>query len=287
MRPVCTTKFTSFRMRALTAAVALIAAAPGGAAAQALSCAAPATLPPIHPELPDARNPQRLLPIGGYTLAVTWTPEYCHGHGRDPSAQFECGAARFGFSLHGLWPDGIGPEWPQYCKSTPLLPPATLRRNICSTPSAQLLQHEWAKHGTCTGLSPDAYFARSTGLYAKLRFPDLADISRGTTTAGAVAQAIAAANPGITPDVMRVTASRDGWLDEVWFCLDKRMVFARCKANSGGVPADTTLRVARLRGQGQASAPRYGYGRYGGERYGDGRYGDSRYGSGRYGSDRY
>ena len=162
-------------MKRLAIFALLAATAPTAAGAQALACSVPAVLPPIHPELPDERNPQRIVPIGGYTLAVTWTPEYCHSHGRDPGAQFECGGsgARFGFALHGLWPDGIGPEWPQYCKSTTLLPPATLRRNLCATPSAQLLQHEWAKHGTCTGLTPDAYFARSTGLYGRLRFPDL------------------------------------------------------------------------------------------------------------------
>ncbi|MGI4730912.1 MAG: ribonuclease T2 family protein [Janthinobacterium lividum] len=250
---------------------------PGLAGAQAYSCAVPAVLPPIHPELPDARNPQRLLPIGGYTLAVTWTPEYCYSHKREPSAAFECGGqggggARFGFSLHGLWPDGVGPEWPQYCTATALLPPATIRRNLCSTPSAQLLQHEWAKHGTCTGSTPDAYFTRSTGLYHRLTWPDMAQFGRGTTTAGAVAQAIAAANAGVSPDMMRITATRDGWLEEVWFCLDRQMAYTRCKAGSGGVAPGTTIRVARPGGA--PTAPP-------GERYGGG------YGSGRYRSSRY
>ncbi|WP_375381533.1 ribonuclease T [uncultured Sphingomonas sp.] len=236
-------------------------ALPAAAGAQAYSCAVPAVLPPIHPELPNERNPQRLLPIGGYTLAVTWTPEYCFSHKREPSAAFECGGeggggARFGFSLHGLWPDGIGPEWPQYCKSTPLLPDATLRRNLCATPSAQLLQHEWAKHGTCTGSTPDAYFARSTGLYGKLVWPDMTAFGRGTTTVGAVAQAIAAANPGVSADMMRVTATRDGWLDEVWFCLDKQMAYTRCKAGSGGAAPATTIRVARPRDPASAQAGR-------------------------------
>ena len=221
---------------------------PAAAGAQAYSCAVPAVLPPIHPELPDARNPQRLLPIGGYTLAVTWTPEYCHGHRDEPASAFECGGsggASFGFALHGLWPDGIGPDWPQYCKSTALLPPATLRRNLCATPSAQLLQHEWAKHGTCTGLTPDAYFARSTGLYRKLAWPDMAALASAPTTAGALAQAVAQANPGIRPEMIRVTANRSGWLDELWFCLDRQMAYARCRANGGGVSPDTTIRIAR------------------------------------------
>ena len=258
------------RAAALAGAMLLI---PTAAGAQAFSCAVPAVLPPIHPELPNERNPQRLLPIGSYTLAVTWTPEYCYSHRREPSAGFECGeGARFGFSLHGLWPDGIGPEWPQYCKSTPLLPEATLRRNLCATPSAQLLQHEWAKHGTCTGSTPDGYFARSTGLYRKLVWPDMTGFGRGTTTAGAVAQAIAAANAGMTVDMMRITATRDGWLDEIWFCLDKQMAYTRCKVGTGGMAAGTTIRVARPRDPAGGQAERrdsagYGAGRYGSDRY--------------------
>ncbi len=235
-------------IRRLLAVVAL-AGAPAAAGAQAYSCAVPAVLPPVHPEVADARNPQRLLPIGGYTLAVTWAPEYCHGHARDPGSRVECGGGNsFGWTLHGLWPDGIGPQWPQYCKATALLPPATVRRNLCATPSAQLLQHEWAKHGTCTGLAPDAYFAKSTGLYARLRWPDMARLSHERqSTAGSLAQAIAAANPGIRPEMIRVTADQQGWLDEVWFCLDRSLAYARCRAGSGGADAATRLKIATPR----------------------------------------
>ena len=235
----------------LLAAVALLGA-PAAAGAQAYSCAVPAILPPVHPEGPDAKNPQRLLPIGGYTLAVIWAPEYCHGHADDPSARIECGGGNsFGWTLHGLWPDGVGPEWPQYCKAATLLPPATLRRNLCATPSAQLLQHEWAKHGTCTGLAPDAYFAKSTGMYARLRWPDMARLSHERqSTAGSLAQAIAAANPGIRAEAIRVTADRQGWLDQIWFCLDRQMAYTRCRANSGGVDPATPLKIATPRPSG-------------------------------------
>ena len=233
--------------RVLTAAA--LALTPAVAGAQAYSCAVPGSIPPVRPELPDARNPRRLLPIGGYTLAVTWAPEYCHGHAREPSARFECASGNsFGFSLHGLWPDGVGPQWPQYCKATALLPPATLRRNLCSTPSAQLLQHEWAKHGTCTGLTPDAYLAKSTGLYAGLAWPDMARLSRERrSSAGSLAEAIAAANPGVRADNIRVTTDKQGWLDEIWFCLDRQLAYTRCRANSGGADPATALKIASPR----------------------------------------
>lgn len=227
------------------AALALVVS--GHAGAQAYRCAMPSRVDDIRPDLASAGQPRRLLPIGGYTLAVTWAPQYCHEHAREPSARFQCGAGnRFGFTLHGLWPDGVDRDWPQYCTATPLLPAAVIRASLCATPSAQLLQHEWSKHGTCmAGTTPAAYFRRSTGLYGALRFPDMDALSRRPLTAVGLARAVAAANPGMTPGMMRVTANRRGWLDEIWFCLDRRFAPARCPAHQGGLPAASTVRVWR------------------------------------------
>ena len=224
-------------------------AAPAIAHAQAYQCAAPVNVDRPRPDLPDDRQPRRVLPIGGYTLAITWSPQYCRERGRDTSARFQCGDGnRFGFTLHGLWPDGIGKDWPQYCRATPLLSRATIRRHICATPSAQLMQHEWAKHGTCmSGYRPDAYFARSTGLYAKLRYPDMDALSRAPLTAAGLAQAMARANPGLTADMMRVTANRQGWLDEIWLCLGTAFRSQRCPAHQGGLSPGSAVKIWRGR----------------------------------------
>ena len=227
-------------------AAAMAAAVPGVAHAQALQCAVPSSIPPIHPELPSADQPRRVLPIGGYTLAISWAPQYCHDHSRDPASRMQCGSGNhFGFTLHGLWPDGVGRDWPQYCRSTALLPRPVIRRNLCVTPSAQLLQHEWAKHGTCMSGTPTTYFARSGAMYRRLRYPDMDALSRAPLTAGQLSAAIAGANPGIAASMMRVTTNRDGWLDEIWLCLDRRFAYIRCRADSGGVGADTTVRIWR------------------------------------------
>lgn len=235
--------------RMMTATGVLVAlAAPGMAAAQALSCSIPAQVSRPHPELATPSQPQRILPIGGYTLALTWNPEYCHGAGGRGGDTTECGGGnRFGFTLHGLWPDGVGKEWPQYCRSTSLLPAATIRANMCATPSAQLQQHEWAKHGTCMpGFDPNAYFKRSTGLYRALRFPDMDALSRDRgLTVGRLASAVAAANPGLPANAIRVTVNKHGWLDELWLCLDKRFAYVRCRADSGGADASTELQIWR------------------------------------------
>ncbi|WP_425229391.1 ribonuclease T2 family protein [Sphingomonas sp.] len=225
----------------------LAALIPGVAQAQALRCTVPAQVERPHADAASPDQPQRLLPIGGYTLALTWAPEGCRSAARD--ARLQCGGGnRFGFTLHGLWPDGLGHDWPQYCRTTALLPPAVIRANLCATPSAQLLQHEWAKHGTCVpGVDPAQYFARSTGLYTQLRFPDMDALSRHNATGGSLAAALAAVNPGLPAEAVRVTINRHGWLDELWLCLDTRFHYTRCRANTGGVGATAAVKIWRRR----------------------------------------
>ncbi|MES2336559.1 MAG: ribonuclease T [Pseudomonadota bacterium] len=230
--------------------IALIAAAtlaPVAAQAQAYKCAVPDRIDAPRPDGPSVREPKRVLPIGSYTLALTWAPQYCHDNAREASARFQCGSGnRFGFTLHGLWPDGRGKAWPQYCAPAAILDTPTIRRNLCATPSAQLLQHEYAKHGTCMGVPPGRYFDRATSLYARVRYPDMEALSRRRgLTAGQLAAAIARANRGMTPAMMRITTNRRGWLDELWLCLDTRFAFMPCRPDSGGVRPTTRVRIWR------------------------------------------
>ena len=231
----------------LTAAALLVA--PLVADAQTLSCAVPNQVPQPHADLPSAGQPARRLPIASYTLAISWSPEHCRTHGDDAGAAFQCGSDnRFGFVLHGLWPDGHGKQWPQYCRSTAILPRQVIRQAMCATPSAQLIQHEWSKHGTCmAGYTPQRYFARSTAMYRRLRFPDMDALSRRPLTAGGLAQAIARANPGIGADMMRVIATRQGWLDEIWLCTDRGFRYRRCPAHQGGLDPAAVVKVWRGR----------------------------------------
>lgn len=232
-------------MRRALAALALLAPVP--AMAQAYACAVPQSLPELRPDVASADQPKRLLPTGGYTLAISWSPEFCRSRGDQPSAAFQCdGGNRFGFVLHGLWPDGVGKDWPQYCRATGLLPDPVVRGALCATPSAQLLQHEWAKHGTCMpGYTPADYFRRSNALYAKLRYPQMEALSRRPLTAGGLATAIARVNPGLRATGMRITTRPGGWLDEVWICLDRRFRYRTCPAHQGGVAPKTRVKIWR------------------------------------------
>lgn len=220
-------------------------AVPGAAFAQSAQCSMPGQLPRPEVEAPSAKEPKRVLPIGSYTLAISWSPQFC-STARGASSRLQCGGGngRFGFTLHGLWPDGVGKEWPQYCRSTDLLPREVLRDNLCTTPSVQLLQHEWAKHGTCMTTKPELYFNLSRALYQSMRYPDMAALARRKTlTVGQFAEAFARANKGLRADMLRVTTVRGNWLSEIWLCMDKALEFTRCPAHQGGAPTSSYLRI--------------------------------------------
>ena len=221
------------------AAVAMFGAAACGAVP---GDPAPPNLPVPHIELP-AGQAVRVIPITSYTLALIWTPQHCLR--AVPGAEsFECNRdTGSGFVLHGLWPDGEGKSWPQWCAPAPVLSRKTIAAHYWATPSPQLMQHEWAKHGTCiAGATPDSYFDQSNRLFYGLRFPDMRKLAAAPTTESKFAQAFAAANPGMEPDSIRLNLDKQGWLQEVWLCLDTGFQPIHCAA-----PAQPG-RVVHIRG---------------------------------------
>ena len=234
-------------MAVVRAAAGLVAiVAPAAVQAQAASCELPAVLPRPIADGPSAREPKRVIPIGGYTLALSWSPEYCRTRQASARDRIQCGGGnRFGFTLHGLWPDGRGKTWPQYCAATGLLPESVIRSNLCATPSAQLLQHEYAKHGTCMTPDPARYFATSTRLYRGIAYPNMAALSRKPQTTASFTRAFARANPRLRPDMIRLNVNRKGWLEEVWLCLGTDMAPRACPNTGEGAKADAPVRIWR------------------------------------------
>ena len=123
--------------------------APLPASAQALSCSLGV---PVDAGAPIERGQRRVAPIAGYTLALSWSPQYCYRAraGGFAGEAFQCdGTNRFGFVLHGLWPEGVGGVQPQYCRPVPAISATIARRHLCAMPSLRLMRHEAAKHGSC------------------------------------------------------------------------------------------------------------------------------------------
>ena len=69
------------------AALLALLTVPAGAQAQALQCSVDTAVPRPRPDLPTASQPRRIVPIGSYTLAITWSPQYCRDHARDRAAR--------------------------------------------------------------------------------------------------------------------------------------------------------------------------------------------------------
>lgn len=217
--------------------IAAIIIWPSHAMAQSWQCNVPQnmSLPRPQIELPPNRNAIRRTSIDGYIMALSWSREFCKSRGDRAQNMLQCNSriGDFGFILHGLWPEAKGPNYPRWCRKAPLLSRRTVRKNMCMTPSAQLLQREWAKHGTCMTRRPDAYFDAARVIFNAITFPDMDRLSRqykrsDAITSEGLADAFANENEDLPAHAIKVKANKRGWLQEVYLCLGKDFMPRRC-----------------------------------------------------------
>jgi len=163
-----------------------------------------------------------------YVLSLSWSPQHCAG-GLKRAGDLQCATPRrYGFVLHGLWPqDESG--YPQMCASDSTVNARIVDNMLDIMPSRELVRHEWSKHGTCSGLSPDAYFAAARGAFAAVKIPAPYDAPTAAmrTNVGEIEQAFQRANPGLGSDAMAVLCNGK-FLQEVRVCLDKELHARHC-----------------------------------------------------------
>ena len=233
------------RANRLRAAAALaLAALPAPALAQAWQCSLPDSL--STPAPPRQDGPERRVPISGFTLAASWSPEFCQTH-RDAGGSMQCSGryGRFGFVLHGLWGEARFGGSPQWCGRPSRPAGELLRRNLCMTPSPGLLEHEWAKHGSCMARTPEAYFRMGSALWSSLRWPDADRLSRQQgLTVRDLKLAFVAVNPGWKPAELAVELSGRGWLREVQLCYGRDFLSAPCPRGRGA-PDSAPMKIWR------------------------------------------
>jgi ribonuclease T2 len=224
-----------------------IAATGCGRAEPIPSCVLPQDLTPVAAEPPPPSEVHPDVPVAAYLLSLSWAPEYCRSHGHDEDAAMECKSNSFGFIVHGLWPNGAGQLHPRFCRPAAPLDVATLKANLCMTPSSHLLQHEWAAHGTCAWPDPTAYFARERALRATVNAPRLAPGPDGEMTAGEVRDAFLALNRRLTRAELDIHVGPGSRLQEVRVCYNVRFVPSPCV---GGVetPDATPIAVTPIKG---------------------------------------
>ncbi len=184
-----------------------------------------------------------------YTLLVlSWSPQFCASKG-DRAPQAQCGPdRRFGFVVHGLWPQYANGGWPENC-STERVSDQMIDRMLDIMPSRQLVIHEWRKHGTCSGQTADAYFGTVRQSFSGLTIPER---YRSPTAPLTVARQqliddFLAANPKMPREAIRLKCRKND-LEEIAVCMARDGVTPQaCGKLNYSCRADT-LRMAAVRG---------------------------------------
>ena len=89
-------------------------------------------------------------------------------------------------------------------------------------PDEGLARYEWRKHGTCTGLSPEAFFASVKRARDSIAIPDALKAPHDSLDMAPldIARAFISANPGLRPEAMAVGCTENE-LQDVRLCLSK------------------------------------------------------------------
>jgi ribonuclease T2 len=158
-----------------------------------------------------------------YLLNLSWSPEFCATHSGSP----ECGRG-LGFVVHGLWPQYLNGDYPEDCSDAP--GPANPAAYTDMIPTASLVMHEWRTHGTCSGLSADAYFATIRKAFAGLKIPS--GIGTGDDPGGVPPQQFldrfAKANPAYPQGSIALSCGNNR-LTAIEVCLTKDLQPESCQ----------------------------------------------------------
>jgi ribonuclease T2 len=167
-----------------------------------------------------------------YLLSLSWSPAFCLS---SPEAAECSGPRRYGFIVHGLWPQNEQ-GWPQYCNVHVPVPDDVVQGISDIMPARQLVYHEWSAHGTCSGLQPAAFFATVRRAYATVKLPPLLSDARQPLQQSpeSLAEAFARANPNLAAQSVVVTCSGQSVprLREVHVCLDRDLKSRACSADA-------------------------------------------------------
>jgi ribonuclease T2 len=164
-----------------------------------------------------------------WVLALSWSPNWCAQEG-DARQSPQCArGAENGWVLHGLWPQ-YHRGWPSFCPTTEPQPTRAQTRAIADLMgSAGLAWYQWKKHGTCSGLTAQAYYALARKAYASItRPPVFRKLAKPVRLPAAVVeQAFLKANPALSADMITITC-KDGYIQEARICLSKALIPLPC-----------------------------------------------------------
>lgn len=153
-----------------------------------------------------------------YVVSLSWSPEFCSQRPENPQCE-----KHYGFVLHGLWPQ-YNKGYPSFC-SKEAFNPEMETQFAGLYPASNLYQHEWEKHGTCSGLSQAAYHQLSADLKAKIQLPEayVGPVQPLRVSSEQLKAAFVASNPEFLSDDSIATFCADSgrFLREIFVCFDK------------------------------------------------------------------
>lgn len=168
-----------------------------------------------------------------YLLAMSWAPGFC-AQGTPNRTDLECGKGRHvGFVVHGLWPQRNDGVWIENCSPASPVPGNIIDQMLPIMPSAGLIQHEWRKHGTCSGLAVANYFGAIRKAFTSVRIPKEFKAPAGSSAVNPVdiESAFATANPSAGRAAFTVGCASNE-LQEIRVCLTKDLNPRPCPANA-------------------------------------------------------
>ncbi|HSS95928.1 MAG TPA: hypothetical protein VLK33_02800 [Terriglobales bacterium] len=175
-----------------------------------------------------------------YLLSLSWAPNYCASHPSDHSS--ECAAGNHtAFVLHGLWPQSDNGAPPMSCS-----PASPVAKNIVDhmlqfMPSRGLIQHEWEKHGTCSGLSAADYFAKVEQAFKNVQIPhDYRDLKQNKTFDLVDIESSFSSKNHAPRNAFRISCHA-GDLVGLEVCLNKNLEYQACTQSVRECPSSQVL----------------------------------------------
>jgi len=176
-----------------------------------------------------------------YVLSLAWAPEFCAQPGEAGANPRECASGRgIAFVVHGLWPEAREGKSAESCGPPKTVSKALVNDLLPYMMSPGLIQHEWATHGTCTGLTQDDYFTKVLLARAALQIPVQITSITGTETESPsqIEAQFQGSNPAFPPGAFRA-ACRSGAFTEIRACFDKGLKARACTASAGECTSPT------------------------------------------------
>ncbi len=164
-----------------------------------------------------------------YLLSLSWSSNWCAIEGDSRNSE-QCDPKHdYDWTLHGLWPQ-YERGWPSYCfpaKPNPSRSQTGAMVDIMG--SSGLAWHQWNKHGRCTGLTSEEYYALSREAFDKITRPEIFRKLKDPVKlpAHVVEEAFLLANDGLKANGITITC-KQRHIQEARICLTKDLEFRKC-----------------------------------------------------------